>query len=101
MKPSPEPRQLESRRYQRSPWTRPTRSLPSSLEIGTAAWLLRREIDAAPQRDRVDEVFLQVGNILQEHPVESESHVVEQHEVLMDLAHVAHVWDDLQPELLD
>lgn len=56
-------------------------------------------VDSTLHLGRVDEVVPQVGNVLQEEAIQPQAHVVEQHQVLVELTHVAYVRDYRKAEL--
>ena len=68
-------------------------------QVRAASRLLWRAIDAVLHPRRVHEMFAQVRNVFQEERVVAQSDVVEKDQVLMNLAHVAHVRHNRQTEL--
>src|SRR5688572_19648524 len=65
--------------------------LGGRTQIRAAPRLLRRPVDPVPDVGRVDEVLPQMGNVLKEDDLVAEHDVIEEDEVLVDLAHVADV----------
>ncbi len=64
------------------------------MQVTREPWFLRCQIDAAFHRSGMHKVFAQVRDMLQKQSVMTEGNVVEEYEMLMDLAHVADVRHD-------
>src|SRR5258705_6550509 len=71
----------------------------SRFKIATRSGFLGCLIDATGDFARMHEVLPQMGNVLEEDNLVAECNVVEQDEVLVHLAHVAHVRDDRHTKL--
>ena len=72
---------------------------PSLFQITAAAGFLGRVIDAPLDTDRMNEVFAEMGDVLQKERLVAHADVVEKDEMLVELAHVADMGDHGNPEL--
>src|SRR5207248_11743412 len=70
----------------------------NSLQVGGATWVLGRNIHSVLDLCRINKILTQVGNTLEKQGLMPDRNVIEQHEVLMDLAHITHVGHNWQPE---
>src|SRR5207253_6715424 len=70
----------------------------NSLQVRGATWDLGRNIHSVLNLCRINEILMQVGNTLEKQGLMPDRNVIEQHEVLMDLAHTTHVGHNWQPE---
>src|SRR4051812_21437641 len=70
-----------------------------SKQVGAAPWRLGRVIDTTADQGRRLEILAQVRDIFQEQRLVPERNVVEEHQVLMNLAHVANMRHDRQSKL--
>src|ERR1700721_1050331 len=70
------------------------------LQVGGRARLLRRTVAAALQHRRKNKVRSEGRNVLQKEQFIPQRNMQEQDQVLMKLAHIAHMRDDGQTEFL-
>src|SRR6202011_4801821 len=70
------------------------------MHVGGCAWFLRCFVEAAVYFCGKDKVILEMWDVLEEDRVVIERDVIEEHQMLMQLAHVAYVGHDRQSEFL-